>query len=321
MPVLDGRCAFALALLVIAGSAEAQSSCEGGRTPTAEGFCCWPGQHWDPHARACAGTPSCGPGHEASGEECVPLATTATVTCDGGRTPTAEGLCCWPGQHFARAEGGCAGTPFCPSGTSARGAECVTDGPSPEASARVHSRPAPTDAPAVESDDEDDGGILFRSILHTGYAHFLYLTSERDGGGPVLAASFTLGYRAPGGLYVGGSAGFEPILAASGETGVASGRASWGPTFTPRGFVGITLGYASGVVELDATLTFGGGGNSHMGGFGIGVIPTLSLSFVNAGSVHFGVALRPSLAILYDFGSNRGVVDLGVTGGLSFSVR
>ncbi len=177
------------------------------------------------------------------------------------------------------------------------------------------------DASSDASPDAPREGFLFRSILDAGYAHFLYLTSERDGGGPVLGASVTFAYLTRDGLFVGGSVGFEPILTASGETGVTSGRAAWGPLFTPRGHVGVTLGYASGIVEIDATIGVGGGGNRQMGGFGLVVVPTLALSFFDSAELHFGVALRPSFSVLYDFGSDRPLVDLGVTAGLSFSYR
>lgn len=63
---------IAIAALVLAAPLSVQAQeCAGGRAATAEGYCCWPGQHWDVDHARCDGPPSCPAPLAASGNECI----------------------------------------------------------------------------------------------------------------------------------------------------------------------------------------------------------------------------------------------------------
>ena len=76
------------------------------------GHCCWTGQTWDRHEKACIGIPSrCPAGMEAQASGCEKPA------CNPGQqiTPDTAGHCCWRGQAWGN--GRCLGIPnSCPDG-------------------------------------------------------------------------------------------------------------------------------------------------------------------------------------------------------------
>ena len=67
-------------LLVLAPRTVCAQNCANGREPTAEGYCCWPGQHWDDGHQRCDGPPSCPEPLRAAGNECVSAGQTAQAT-------------------------------------------------------------------------------------------------------------------------------------------------------------------------------------------------------------------------------------------------
>jgi hypothetical protein len=173
-------------------------------------------------------------------------------------------------------------------------------------------------APPVET-SVPSPSFLFRAAASLGYGHFFYTSTSRNGGGPSLGVSATFAYRLPSGVFFGGSAGFEPILAASGSHGDGG---TWGPLFTPGGYAGGTVGYAGGMLELDGTLAFGGAGNgTGAGGFGLYVVPNATFVFVENGPLHVGAFLRPAIGLLSDPNGGRFVAYVNVAAGMSLTLR
>ncbi|MGE0784202.1 MAG: hypothetical protein AB7S26_00840 [Sandaracinaceae bacterium] len=56
-----------------------QLRCAPGLAPTAEGYCCWPGQSWSAAAQRCEGAPICPAGYVGAGPTCQPDPNRATV--------------------------------------------------------------------------------------------------------------------------------------------------------------------------------------------------------------------------------------------------
>ena len=217
--------------------------------------------------------------------------------CPPGRVATPAGYCCWPGQSFDPRSGTCAGAPMCPPGLSAYGSECV----GPQASSET-------------------GGFYFRAGLGGGYAHVVYTESSRNGGGVILGASFAVGYRFASGLVLGGSTAFEPMLGPSGRTGMTSGSAPWSGAFGPAGYVGGLIGIASGILELDVTVAFGGAGVSgRVGGYGLFLVPSVAVSFATFDRLHLSVFARPQLGLMIDTGSGRFALYPSGTAGVALS--
>jgi hypothetical protein len=106
-----------------AGGATAGDACQPGqeRSADTQGHCCWPGQAWSGARQSCVGDATCGEGFQPDGQGgCV------VAGCRPGQVNSADtqGHCCWPGQAWSSARNACVGTPDCPSGMMAAGADC-----------------------------------------------------------------------------------------------------------------------------------------------------------------------------------------------------
>jgi hypothetical protein len=234
----------------------------------------------------------------------------AAQPCTEGRVPTPEGYCCWPGQQFIREQGGCVGAPLHYAPTAPTYAVQAPG---------VHTQTVPTQTVDTELDTApDDTGFFLRATLGGGYGHYLYTDSARNGGGPIVATSITLGARLGGGLWIGGTGAFEPEVVASGSGGTGE---SWGPLFTPAGYFGFTIGLlVDELLELDVTIAFGGGGNgTGAGGFGPILAPSLGVIVASVGGAHFGAYVRPAAGLLVDPNGGRLLFHLTVNGGLAIS--
>lgn len=169
---------------------------------------------------------------------------------------------------------------------------------------------APSARPAT-----DNRGIYFRTTAELGYGRFEFLTAERWGGGFAFSTGITLGAGIGRRLMIGGSLVFKGILRANGES--SDGR-DWGPFFSPGGYVGPTLGVLGERVAFDLTLGVGGGGSAGAGGAGLIIAPALTVSLLASRPISVGLILKPDLWILYDTESERPLVYVGATAGLSF---
>lgn len=154
---------------------------------------------------------------------------------------------------------------------------------------------------------QDGHSVFFaRSSVGFGYGHYVYpdgLSTQagRNGGGPAVSLIGELGVRFGGGFILAGAFSFEPIV----WMNSTSPRGTQYPgELGPMGFAGVTLGAAFERVAITAMIGFGGGGNSHSGGYGLFVAPNLAFSIVRFGRGHLQLFLRPVYGFL---GSSPGI--------------
>lgn len=171
----------------------------------------------------------------------------------------------------------------------------------------------------LASESASAASLYFRSGVGLGFGLYTYPTTVQAGRraeGVLANFSVDLGGNF-GGLLVGGTASFDPIL---GIYGVSPGGTQRTALLTPGGGFGPFIGAHIKRLTLILAVLIGGGGAFQIaGGFGAYVAPFVGFTLLHSKRLHIMAHGRPLIGYLQDFQAGGPVLFIGGTGGVSIA--